>query len=218
MTLLAILLCMDRSCDQSAEAVTNAALDFSRFSEQPLLPLIAQGEMAAVEQFVERYGGLIWSIARKSTRITHDAEDLVQEIFLDLWKNAASFRSDRGSEISFISVVARRRVVDRIRRRSSTIQVISLDEPPVNRVVTGGLNSLEMADDVHKARQCLEQLSARTREVLIMILQDGMSHQEVSNSKGIPLGSVKSFARRGLILLRDCVNRPSASNAQEVLL
>lgn len=218
MTLLAILLCMDRSCDQSAEAVTNAALDFSRFSEQPLLPLIAQGEMAAVEQFVERYGGLIWSIARKSTRITHDAEDLVQEIFLHLWKNAASFRLDRGSEISFISVVARRRVVDRIRRRSSTIQVISLDEPPVNRVVTGGLNSLEMADDVHKARQCLEQLSARTREVLIMILQDGMSHQEVSNSKGIPLGSVKSFARRGLIFLRDCVNRPSASNAQEVLL
>ncbi|MFN7843620.1 MAG: RNA polymerase sigma factor [Pirellula sp.] len=218
MTLLAILLCMDRICDQSAEVDTNPVLDFSCFSEQPLLPLIAKGEMAAVEQFVERYGGLIWSIARKSTRITHDAEDLVQEIFLDLWKNAASFRLDRGSEITFISVVARRRVVDRIRRRSSTIQVISLDEPPVNSVITGGLNSLEMADDVHKVRQCLEQLSARTREVLILILQDGMSHQEVAMSTCIPLGSVKSYARRGLIFLRDCVNRPSASNAQEAML
>ncbi len=212
---LSIALRMDQGCDQPADAAPNSVRNSLRFSGPPLLPLVAAGEVWAVEQFVERYGGLIWSIARRTTRSSHDAEDLVQEIFVDLWKSSASYQPDRGSEVAFVSVIARRRVVDRIRRRSSAIQVISLGERPVDELFHQGADSLEVADEVSKVRQCLEQLSANTQEVLMLILQDGLSHQEVATSKSMPLGSVKSYARRGLLFLRDCVNRPRNSIAQE---
>lgn len=212
---LSVALRMDQGCDQPADAETRSVSKSIRFEGPPLLPLVAAGELSAVDRFVERYGGLIWAIARKTTRSSHDAEDLVQEIFLDLWKNAAAFQSDRGSEVAFVAVVARRRVVDRIRKRSSAIQVVSMGERSVDAVFESGADSLEVADEVFKVRSCLENLSTNTQEVLLLILQEGMSHQEVAASTNIPLGSVKSYARRGLLFLRDCVNRPRFSTAQE---
>jgi len=202
-----VVLHMDQGCDQPSEAEGSSTPTALRFSGPPLLPRIASGEVAAVDRFVERYGGLIWSIAKKMTRSAHDAEDLVQEIFLDLWKNASAFQPDRGSEVAFISVVARRRVVDRIRKRTSTIQVVSWEEHSVYEGVESGIDSLELADEVSKVRNCMEHLSTNTQEVLVLILQQGMSHQEVSARMSMPLGSVKSYARRGLIFLRDCVSR-----------
>ncbi len=72
-----------------------------------------------------------------------------------------------------------------------------------------------MADELSKVRSCMEQLTAHAQSVLKLILHEGMSHQEVSTSLCMPLGSVKSFARRGLLALRDCVQRPLTSSLQE---
>ena len=185
------------------------------FAGPPLLPQIAAGEVSAVDRFVERYGGLIWSLARKMTRTSHDAEDVVQEIFIDLWKNASTFQPERGTEVTFVSVIARRRLVDRIRKQSATVQVMELTDHTVMQTVASGLNSLEMADELSKVRSCMEQLTAHAQSVLQLILQEGMSHQEVSTSLSMPLGSVKSFARRGLLALRDCVTRPLTASLQE---
>jgi RNA polymerase sigma-70 factor (ECF subfamily) len=92
---------------------------------------------------------------------------------------------------------------------------MSLDDRTVQQVVGSSPDSLEIADEVAKVRNCLNQLSENTQGVLTLILQEGMSHQEVSSSMSIPLGSVKSHARRGLLFLRDCVNRPLAGTVHE---
>lgn len=205
---LSVALQMDPGCDQPADAENETGRTGLRFDGPPLLPAIAAGDVSAVDRFVDRYGGLVWSIAKKMSRSSHDAEDLVQEIFVELWRNAATFRPERGSEVAFISVIARRRLVDRIRKRSNIAPVMSLDDRTVQEVVGSNSDSLEIADEVAKVRNCLDQLSANTRGVLTLVLQEGMSHQEVSSSMSIPLGSVKSYARRGLLFLRDCVNRP----------
>lgn len=212
---LSVALYMDPGCDQPADTEDGSGRTPRHFLGPPLLPLIASGETSAVDRFVDRYGGLIWSIAKKMTRSSHDAEDLVQDIFIELWKNAASFHPDRGSEVSFVSVIARRRVIDRLRKRSSAIQVVSLGDRTVNEVVQSRRDSLEVADEVTKVQTCLEQLSENTKGVLLLILREGMSHQEVSASMSIPLGSVKSYARRGLLFLRDCVNRPADGTLHE---
>ncbi len=185
------------------------------FAGPPLLPQIASGDVSAVDRFVERYGGLIWSLARRMTRTSHDAEDVVQEIFIELWKNASSFQPDRGTEVAFVSIITRRRLVDRLRKQSATAQVMELSDHTVMQTVASGHNSLEIADEVSKVRSCMEQLTAHAQSVLKLILQEGMSHQEVSTSLCMPLGSVKSFARRGLLALRDCVKRPLTSSLQE---
>lgn len=185
------------------------------FAGPPLLPQIAAGDISAVDRFVERYGGLIWSLARRMTRTSHDAEDVVQEIFIDLWKNASSFQPDRGTEVTFVSIIARRRLIDRIRKQAATVQVMELTDHTVMQTVASSLNSLEIADELSKVRSCMEQLTTHAQSVLKLILHEGMSHQEVSTSLCMPLGSVKSFARRGLLALRDCVKRPLTSSLQE---
>ncbi|MFM7563481.1 MAG: sigma-70 family RNA polymerase sigma factor [Planctomycetota bacterium] len=179
------------------------------------MPMIAAGDTSAVDRFVERYGGLIWTLTKKITRNSHDAEDLVQEIFIELWKNAAHFRPERGSEISFISIIARRRLLDRLRKTSAQAQVHNLQEESMVEIPERQPDSLEVADEIAKVRNCLEQLSPNAQGVLKMILQEGLSHQEVSTSLGLPLGSVKSFARRGLLSLRECVQRPFTATLSE---
>jgi|688.fasta_scaffold91323_3 RNA polymerase sigma-70 factor (ECF subfamily) len=186
-----------------------------RFDGPPLLPLIAAGDKSAVDRFIERYGGLIWTLTKKMTRSSHDAEDLVQEIFIELWKNAAHFRPERGSEISFISIIARRRLLDRLRKTSAQAQVHNLHEESLVEVPERQPDSLEVADEIAKVRNCMEQLSPNAQGVLKLILQDGLSHQEVSISLSLPLGSVKSFARRGLLSLRECVQRPFTATISE---
>ena len=76
-------------------------------------------------------------------------------------------------------------------------------------------DSLELADEIAKVRSCMDQLSPNAQGVLKLILQEGMSHQEVSTSLSLPLGSVKSFARRGLLSLRECVQRPFTAAISE---
>jgi RNA polymerase sigma-70 factor (ECF subfamily) len=185
------------------------------FAGPPLLPLIAAGQVAAVDEFVERYGGLIWSMARKMMRVPQDAEDIVQEIFIELWKNAASFNPARGSEVTFVAIVTRRRLIDRLRRTSANVNVVELREHPVIEPVASGHNSLEVIDELDKVRNCMGQLTANAQSVLTLILQEGKSHQEASQTLCMPLGSVKSFARRGLLALRDCMKRPLAASLQE---
>jgi RNA polymerase sigma-70 factor (ECF subfamily) len=141
---------------------------------------------------------------------------MVQDIFIDLWKNAASFQSERGTEVAFVALIARRRVIDRIRKRSAIPPLESLADRPIYTVFDGDQDSLEIADEVGKIRNCLAQLSANTRGVLVRVLQEGMSHQEISSAMDLPLGSVKSYARRGLLFVRECVKRPLASPTQEV--
>ena len=81
-----------------------------------ILQRIAAGDTAAVDECLEKYGGLVWSLAKQLTRTQDDAEDATQEVFVELWQKASSFAPDKSSESTFIAMVARRRLIDRLRR------------------------------------------------------------------------------------------------------
>ncbi|HEY1068798.1 MAG TPA: sigma-70 family RNA polymerase sigma factor, partial [Pirellulales bacterium] len=89
-----------------------------------LLPRVAAGQPSAVDECLARYGGLVWSLARRHTNNTSDAEDAVQEIFIDLWRSAARFNPQAASEATFVAMIARRRLIDRRRKQSSAPQAI----------------------------------------------------------------------------------------------
>src|SRR5215813_5986353 len=98
--------------------------------ELALLARVASGDRGAVRDCIARYGGLVWSIARRFEGA--DAEDAVQEIFLDLWKSAARFDPRIASESAFVAMITRRRLIDRrrTRRRRPTTETIA-SEPPI---------------------------------------------------------------------------------------
>lgn len=171
-------------------------------SVQTILQRIAGGDQNAVQECLKSYGGLVWSLARRMLRNSEDAEDAVQEIFLDVWRNAERFDPSQASETTFVAMIARRRLIDRIRHVQRRISADSLDdiltEPSVRSDRTVQTN-LEARD----AAKAMDQLRPEQRQVLQLSIVHGLSHQEISDATGMPLGTVKTHARRGLIQVRE---------------
>ena len=176
---------------------------------EALLPRIANGDMAAVNEFLGRYTAQVLGQARRVCRIAQDAEDAVQDIFLEIWRSAGRFDEQKGSEIAFVATIARRRLVDRIRRQATRPATDSLEDPSVLPAPLS-TPAAELDDELVRAREAMQQLRPEQRQVLELALGHGQSHHEISAAIGIPLGTVKSHARRGLIRLREMLGVPTA--------
>ena len=128
----------------------------------------------------------------------------MQEIFLDLWKSAARFDPTMGSEITFVATIARRRLVDRRRQRQRRPETEALGDE--SSAISSGLGvAPEMGAEAALAARALDQLRPEQRQVLILTACHGLSHEEVATSTGMPLGTVKAHARRGLIRVREAL-------------
>lgn len=164
---------------------------------------------------MKKYGGLVWSLSRRMLRNSDDAEDAVQEIFLDVWKNAAKFDESQASETTFIAMIARRRLIDRIRFSSRRISADALDDvmaEPVDRADKTMQTSLE-ANDAVKA---LNALRPEQRQVLQLSIVQGLSHAEIAEHTGMPLGTVKTHARRGILQAREFLGLGNFDSTKEV--
>ncbi|MBS1794292.1 MAG: sigma-70 family RNA polymerase sigma factor [Acidobacteria bacterium] len=180
---------------------------------ESILHRIARGDKTAVQECLNKYGGLVWSLARRMSANTDDAEDAVQEIFIDVWKNAERFDEAQASETTFIAMIARRRLIDRLRYAKRRIAADSLEElvsEPQNRADEELQTSIEAKD----AARALRQLRPEQRQVLQLSIVRGLSHQEISEATGIPLGTVKTHARRGLLQIRDLLGMSSINEAK----
>ena len=169
--------------------------------EEPLLPLIARGQAGAVNECVRRYGPLVWSMARRMSPDRADAEDAVQEVFMQLWKSAATFDPQRCTERGFVALVARRRLIDRLRsQRSRRGLEVRLDPASFE---SGTVSPAHDDPDAQHAARLIAALPEDRRTVLLLFLADGCSHSEISARTGLPLGTVKSVVRRSLMLVRE---------------
>ncbi len=182
--------------------------------EALLLPRVARGDAAAVSQCLARYGPLVWSVARKLCRDVNAIEDLVQEIFIDVWKSAGRYDPAQASEATFIATIARRRVIDRRRRSARSREVESLE--PVRTEMgahDAGLEEVDVGDEASLARRALQRLGPEQRRVILMSVVDGLTHQEIAASTGLPLGTVKSHIRRGLDRAAQFLRAPEGGEA-----
>lgn len=171
--------------------------------DAPILPSVAAGDRAAVRRCIDRWGPLVWSLARRHCDGPAEAEDAVQDIFVELWKSAGRFDPAVGSEATFVATVARRRLIDRHRRRARRPDAApaaeTAEEPRVEARVDG-----------RRALRALEALSPEQRDVVALAACQGFTHGEIAARTRLPLGTVKSHARRGLLKLRDALAGPRA--------
>jgi RNA polymerase sigma-70 factor (ECF subfamily) len=169
---------------------------------QATLKRIAAGDKTAVQDCLDNYSGLIWSLARRMSPNTEEAEDAVQEIFIDVWKNAARFDETQSSETTFVAMIARRRLIDRLRKINRQPNVDSLEDilaEPVNVKDA----SLQMSIEAKEAAAAMKNLRPEQRQILHLSIVQGFSHQEIADALKMPLGTVKTHARRGLIQVRE---------------
>ena len=168
----------------------------------PLLARVAAGDQEAVRECVGRFEGLVWSLARRFTSSPADAEDAVQEIFIDLWLSASRYDADKASETTFVATLARRRLIDRLRR--------SRREPPMEELSaaaeqTDPTPEVAVRDDAAHAARLLRSLTADQQQVIRLAIHEGHTHQGIADALQLPLGTVKTHLRRGLLRIRDAM-------------
>lgn len=167
-----------------------------------LLAEVATGDSKAFEELTKKYGNLIWSIARRYLSNQAEAEDAVQEIFLALWQSASRFDANKGSEITFIATIARRRLIDGLRKNNKHKILQSIDDAISNDVFKQKSN-LEKNAELSLAIGILETLEKKDQELLSLSIYQGYSHVEIAKLLNLPLGTVKTKIRRNLMKIRE---------------
>ncbi len=180
-----------------------------------ILERIAANDRTAVQECIEKYGGLVWSLARKLSPSDTEAEDAVQEIFIDLWKSANRFDAAQANEITFVAMIARRRLIDRLRQAQRRPASISLDDD-VHKIEPQYNANVEAKTDAAAAVRAMQQLRPEQQRVLQLAIYQGLTHQEISGATGIPLGTVKTYVRRGLQQVRTALGIRLIGAAKEV--
>ena len=187
--------------------------------EDLLLPRIAAGDQSAVPECISRYGGLIWSLAQRRLASRQDAEDAVQEVFVDLWRSADRFDPLVAEEITFVAMIARRRVIDTLRRRTLVRQTSAADASSIANLADPAGDAsvgrrLELGEEARLADEHLDQLKPEEQRVLRLSIYDDLSHGAIAEQTGLPLGTVKSHIRRGLDSLRLKLSRSGRPQAE----
>jgi RNA polymerase sigma-70 factor, ECF subfamily len=168
---------------------------------ESLLRRVAKSDSGAIKQVMDQFGGLVWSLARRSCYNPADAEDATQEIFLDIWKSAARYDESKGSETLFVAMIARRRLIDRIRRQGREPYMEDIDAPGLE-LASHTAEQGESYTEAALAARAVATLKPAQRRVLELGLLEGLSHSEIADATGMPLGTVKTQMRRGLIRVR----------------
>ncbi len=171
-----------------------------------LLKTTAKGDRAAFRLLYDRVSPKLFGIALKICRDRALAEDVLQEVFTDIWRNARRFDPKRGEAGAWLAVIARNRSVEALRRQGrgimgratgNDVEMAHAADP--SAPIDGGIDTLTLID-------CLNRLDQRQRELILRAYYRGESREELSRSIDTPVNTVKTWLRRGLIALKTCLD------------
>jgi RNA polymerase sigma-70 factor (ECF subfamily) len=163
-----------------------------------LLALVQKGDERAMASLFDRYSKVVYSVALRVLRDPSSAEDILQEVFMQIWRNTDSFVATRGSLGGWLAVVARNRAIDTLRRKKPTDQVDDMALASNYNLA----NEAERNNLMEKARSAIHKLPTEQRKTLEMAFFDGLTHSEIAEMTGDPLGTVKTRIRSALTTLR----------------
>ena len=163
-----------------------------------LISAIRSGDQGAMSELYKRYSGIVYSVALRVLGDTGAAEDVLQEVFMQLWRKPGLFDASRGHLAPWLAVIARNRAIDVLRKRrpeSDIENVVISVEPDL-------AGDAERAIAMTKVRTVLSGMAASQRLALEMAYFEGWSHSEIADKTGEALGTVKTRIRTGLLALR----------------
>jgi RNA polymerase sigma-70 factor, ECF subfamily len=163
-----------------------------------LLSLVQKGNESAMASLFDRYSKVVYSVALRVLRDPASAEDVLQEVFMQIWRNPNGFIATRGSLGGWLAVVARNRSIDALRRKRPSEQVDDMALASNYNLA----NEAERNNLMEKARGVIRLLPMEQRKTLEMAFFDGLTHSEIAEMTGDPLGTVKTRIRSALTSLR----------------
>lgn len=170
-----------------------------------LMSRVASGDEAALAELYDRFGALVFKASRQVLNSRAEAEDASQEIFVRLWKTADRFDPRRAKLVTWVMLIARRHLIDRLRRKVARPELLGLEsENETTFMPEGNATGLDMPVEANEAlRARIQELPALQREVIERTYLQGFTLREVSEQLQAPLGTVKSALSRGLARLRE---------------
>ena len=180
-----------------------------RASDAALIERIVQRDQTALAALYDRYAGMLSSVLNRILRDTQAAEEILQDIFFQLWRNPSRFDSARGSVPGWLMVIARNRAISQLRRHNPAAG----DELAEAAVVsTFNIESLAAQQQLlGRVRSALENLPAEQRAAVELAYFEGMSHSEIARRTGDPLGTVKTRLRSAVETLKRNLHAQAAS-------
>ncbi|MGH9758127.1 MAG: sigma-70 family RNA polymerase sigma factor [Candidatus Acidiferrales bacterium] len=168
------------------------------WNDADVIARLRQGDKGALVRLYDEYSGLVYGVARRVLRNGAAAEDVVQDVFLQLWRKPGSFDERRGRLAPWLAVIARHKAVDALRK-------LKYEEDPeelLQAEAAAGENPAHFSADSDKAKRLMAQLPVEQKQVLELAFLDGLTHVEIAARTGEPLGTIKSRIRLGLLFLR----------------
>lgn len=191
---------IDRRSRMSARLIQRT-LEAGAITDAALVERLWQGDPTALGQIYDRYSSLVYTTAARSLGDVTSAEDLTQDVFLTLMRRR-TYDPKRGSLGSYLSLLTRSRAIDRLRARTTRQKYHNqLYQQPISPSPTP-MEHASQQERHTQVRAALAQLSDQQRQVLELSYYEGQSQAEIADRLGIPLGTIKSWARRGLLKLR----------------
>ncbi|WP_103503680.1 MULTISPECIES: sigma-70 family RNA polymerase sigma factor [Streptomyces] len=171
-----------------------------------LLVQVAQGDHAAFGAVYDAVSGPVFGLVRSILRDPAQSEEVTQEVMVEIWRNAARYRPEKGSAMAWMMTFAHRRAVDRVRSAQASSdreqRAALLDHTPAFDEVT---EQVETRLEREQVRRCLRTLTDLQRQSVTLAYYRGLTYREVAELLALPLGTVKTRLRDGLIRLRDCL-------------
>ncbi len=190
------------------KAAMNCRSDVQAGKEElvAMLEAVSRGDRGAFSRLYQRTSAKLYGICLRLLGSEAEAQDALQEIYVLVWEKAGKFDADKASAITWLSVLARNKAIDRLRRRSVADAALDSaaeveDDSPSAFEVVGE------KQDVARLANCLDELDERARQMIRAAFLDGASYPELAERESVPLGTMKSWIRRGLQRLRGCLER-----------
>lgn len=167
---------------------------------------MAEGDSTAFDTLYHATSAKLFGIVLRILKSRELAEDALQDVYMKIWERAGSYDASKSAPMTWMATVARNQALDLLRHRASRPQEIDIDVE--NHIDTDhdAIMRLELMEDYDKLLGCLERLDPRRREIVVLAYRDGYSREELSKQYNAPQGTIKTWLRRSLAQLRDCLS------------
>jgi RNA polymerase sigma factor (sigma-70 family) len=180
--------------------------DATRSQLAAALVRVAGGDRAALRVVYQDTSAKLFGVCLRILKDRGEAEDVLQEVFVTVWRKAASFDPGRASPITWMVAIARNRAIDRLRASAVSRRMEPIESADaVSDPAPAAVERVELAQQHQRLSRCLEELETRHASAIREAFLDGTTYEELAARMSVPLGTMKSWIRRGLLKLRACL-------------